>query len=109
MDDRTQQADVEGQTYSVGQVISSVPQGPDLGPTLSLIYINDLSTNVKSTVRLFVDDTIMYRRIHSQSDTHILQEDLRTLEQWKNDWQMSFNVNKYHALSVSKKIKADPP
>ena len=87
-------------------MISGVPQGSVLGPTLFLVYINDLGTNTKSTVRLFADDTILYRGIRSQSDTHILQEDLKMLEEWESNRQMSFNVSKYHVLSVSKRKKS---
>lgn len=73
---------------SVSQVISRVPKGSVLGLTLFLIHINDQSTNIKSTARLFADDTILYRRIYSKSDTNILQEDLRILEQWESDWHV---------------------
>ena len=73
---------------------SGVSQGYVFGPTPFLIYINDLITNIKSTAGLFAEDTALFRRIRSQSDTHILQEDLRTLEQWKSDWK-TFNVSKF--------------
>ena len=52
---RTRQVVVEGQVSSEGQVTSSVPQGSVLGPTLFLAYINYLSKNIKSQVRLFVE------------------------------------------------------
>jgi len=38
-------------------VISGVPQ---VGPTLFLLYINDLTKNIKSSVRLFADDCLIY-------------------------------------------------
>ena len=31
-----------------------------LGPLLFLVYINDLETNIKSNVKFFADDTMLY-------------------------------------------------
>ena len=105
LSDRTQQVLVEGQRSQIGKVTSGVPQGSVLGPTLFLVYINDLVTNVQSTVRLFADDTMLYRAIRTQADTSILQEDLNQLEAWESEWQMSFNASKCHVLTITKKRK----
>ena len=74
-----------------------VPLGLVLGPFLFLIFINDLRDNIKSSVRLFADDCVLYRNIHSLQDCLILQEDLDSLGLWEADWQMKFNVDKCHS------------
>ena len=52
-----------------------VPQGTVLGPTLFSIYINDLPDIVlHSSVKLFADDCILYRAVHTPADTEKLQE-----------------------------------
>ena len=83
-------------------VLSRVPQGLVLGPVLFLIFINDLPDNIRSSVRLFADDCVLYRNIFSPSDFEILQEDLDNLAQWESDWQMKFNVAKCHSMRVTR-------
>ena len=45
-------------------VSGKVPQRSILGPLLFLIYINDLSDNLSSNVKLFADDTSLFSVIH---------------------------------------------
>ena len=64
--------------------------------------INDLPDNIRSSVRLFADDCVLYRNIHSLQDCLTLQEDLTSLGQWEADWQMKFNVAKCHSMRVTR-------
>ena len=75
-----------------------------LGPVLFLVFINDLPDNIRSSVRLFADDCVLYRNICSPSDCLILQDDLDRLVQWEADWQMKFNVAKCHSMRVSRHL-----
>ena len=66
--------------------------------------------NIRSTVRLFANDTIMYLTITSDVDTVHLQEDLDKLASWEQAWMMSFHPEKCNVLTVSRKrniIKRD--
>ena len=77
--DRQQQVMVEGEFSDSCSVDSGVPQGTVLGPLLFLCHINDLPNCVKSTVRLFADDCLLYRTTITIQDQIQLQNDLLTL------------------------------
>ena len=95
---------LDGQASDPVPVLSGVPQGSVLGPALFLIFINDLPDNIRSSVRLFADDCVLYRNINSLTDCQILQEDLNSLAQWETDWQMKFNVAKCHSMRVTRHL-----
>ena len=63
-------------------VLSGVPQGTVLGPLLFSLYINDISTDIESEIRLFVDDCVCYREIKDTEDTLKLQKDIDQLGCW---------------------------
>ena len=67
-----------------------------------LIFINDLQDKIKSSVRLFVDDCILYRTNYSLQECLILQEDLDSLGLREAKWQKKFNVAKCHSMRVTR-------
>ena len=75
---RTQCVVVDGAESSWIPVTSGVPQGTVLGALLFLLYINDLPDCVSSSVRLFADDCLLYRRVTSVDDQLELQNDKQT-------------------------------
>ena len=83
-------------------VTSGVPQGSVLGPILFLIFINDISVGITSNIRLFADDTIIYRKIRNTEDAEKLQTDLRTLERCSREWQMEFHPSKCNTLHITR-------
>ena len=50
-----------------------------------LVSIIDLPDSIKSTVRLFADDTIAYRA--SNEDCARLQKDLDEIVEWERRWE----------------------
>ena len=59
-----------------------VPQGTVLGPLLFSLYINDISADIESEIRLFADDCVCYREIKNEEDTLKLQRDIDRLGSW---------------------------
>ena len=83
-------------------VTSGVPQGTVLGPILFLVYINDFNEYIKhSTLRLFADDSIIYKTIQNKEDTQKLQEDLTSAAKWEKNWLMSFHPDKGSVLQIT--------
>ena len=105
LSNRRQCVSINGNKSQWVDVISGVPQGTVLGPTLFLVYINDIFENVSSQMRLFADDSILYRQIDSPDDHKILQRDLETVLEWSKTWQMRFNIDKCHRMSITRRRK----
>ena len=78
LDHRLQRVLVNGKASSSTDVLSGIPQGTVLGPLLFLLYINDIATNIQSPMRLFADDSLVYREITSPADHAALQNDINT-------------------------------
>jgi len=85
-------------------VISGVLQGSVLGPTLFLIYINDVTdvfSDLSVSLSLFADDLKLY----TCYKTDILHNDLHTainrLTEWAKLWQLQIAIPKCSAFCIS--------
>lgn len=97
---RRQKVFVEGEFSEWGEVISGVPQGSVLGPTLFLIYINDIDCNLISKLGKFADDSKLAKAVENQQDVDAIRLDLLSLEKWSEDWQMQFNADKCSVIHL---------
>ena len=94
MSDRFQRVLPNGQTSDWETIQAGVPQGSILGPLFFLIYINDLTDNLNSNVKLFADDTSLFSEICDPLETaNVLNNDLRKIREWAEQWKMVFNPN----------------
>ncbi len=64
--------------------------------------MNDLPDNLISKVRLFADDCILYRVIHSKVDEDILQDDLHRLHLWAEKNSMTINSSKSKTITFGR-------
>ena len=90
--DRKQRTVLNGQSSSWGDISAGVPQGSILGPLFFLVYINDLTADLKCNVKLFADDTSLFTVVEdSNTAANDMNHDLELISQWAYDWKMSFN------------------
>ena len=83
-----------------------VSQGAICGPTLFLLYINDLSDDVVCDNAIYADDTTVYSKCDQASDlwqqfeyASELESDLRDTVDWGKKWLVDFNAGKTQLVS----------
>ena len=100
---RQQRVVVNGVKSDWTPVLSGVPQGTVLGPLLFSLYINDITSNIESEIRLFAHDCICYREIKNEKDTVKHQRDSDRLGCWARKWDMIFQPVKCNMMQLTRK------
>ena len=71
-----------------------VPQGSILGPLFFLIYINGLSDDLTSNLKLYADDTSLFSVAQNiNSATADLNDDLSKISNWALQWKINFDFD----------------
>ena len=100
---RHQRVVVNGAKSDWAPVLSGAPQGTVLDPLLFSLYINDISTDTDSEIRLFADDCVCYREIKDTEDTLKLQKDIDQLGCWARKWGIRFQPVKCNMMQITRK------
>ena len=80
-----------------------VLQGSVLGPLLFLVYVNDIATNIKASISLFADFTTLFYSDKCPVHVHsVLTQDLCTLHNWSELWNVTFNPQKTAVMTITK-------
>jgi hypothetical protein len=86
---------VNGTASDWASLRSGVTQGSVLGPILFVAFINDLPEAVSSVCSMYADDTKVYSSVKDASNKAQSQDDLDSLVNWADTWQLRFNADKY--------------
>ena len=100
LSNRTQEVVINTVHSNEVPVLSGVPQGSVLGPTLFLIFINDLPEVAETTVKLFADDTKTYNIVNCREDHDQLQRTTDQFSDWSHTWDLEFNAKKCKRLHL---------
>jgi len=97
---RRQQVKINNSTSSWKPVLSGVPQGSVLGPTLFAMFVADVPGKVRSLISMFADDTKMYAPLTDPTSTEKLNKDLSKLQNWSIKMQMKFHPDKCKVMHL---------
>lgn len=91
-------------------VSSGVPQGSHIGPTLFLIFINDITMELGNEVfvSLFADDLKIAGVVNQSTDSIKVQNAIDRLEIWCNNNCLHLNLDKCAVLSIGNRRKISP-
>ena len=84
-------------------VTSGVPQGSHIGPTLFLLFMNDLPDELRDIfISMYADDVKIARIIKSPQDSLIMQEAINKLKQWCDKNNLHLNLDKCVVLTIGR-------
>lgn len=102
--DRIQSVVIGNHKSSSLNVLSGVPQGSIIGPSLFILFLNDITDGLSDETNIFMyaDDTKIWREIHNDDDHAILQKDIDYLMDWALLNKMRFHPSKCKVIAVSR-------
>ena len=86
------------------EIFSGVPQGSVIGPSLFVIFTNDLPEILVNIAKLYA----YMSEMHSSVSTTSLQSDVDSALKWTKDWLVKFNISKCMVMHYGFSNKKSP-
>ena len=106
LSNRRLQVVLDGKSLQEYPVKAGVPQGSILGPTLFLLYINDLPDDVICNIAIYADYSTLYSKCDKSPDlwqqlelASEFESGLRDTVDWGRKWLFDFNAGKTQLVS----------
>ena len=100
---------LDGKSSQEYPVNAGVPQGSILGPTLFLLYINDLPDDLISNIAIYANDTTLYSKCNQASNlwqqlelASELESDLPDTVNWGRKWLVDSDDGKTQLVSFDR-------
>ena len=100
---------LDGKSSQEYPVNAGVPESSILGPTLFLLYINNLLDDVICNIAIYADVTTLCSKCDQASDlwqqlelASELESDLRDAVDWGKKWLVDFNAGKTQLVSFDR-------
>ena len=107
---RKQRVVINGSCSNFDSIEAGVPQGSVLGPLLFLVFINDITEGLETTISLYADDSLLYMISKSPIlNKAALDRDLVRIAKGSKQWLVSFSPEKTCDMSLSLRAVAVQP
>lgn len=92
------------------EIQAGVPQGSVLGPTLYLLYTNDLPQTENVLIGTFADDTALLAVDNNpQKASELLQKSISNISSWLQHWRIKANEQKSAQITFTLNRETCPP
>ena len=107
---RSQFVQISNTNSDILHTSCGVPQGSVFGLLLFVVYVNDISKNIESSISLFADDIVLSYFSKCPYNLHsVLLSDLKTLQSRADLGSISFNESKTNVVALSSNVSHHPP
>jgi hypothetical protein len=77
--------------------------------SIGITLINRIFMLTTFEKNVVADDSLLFRTINNQADSVLLQNDLASLQDWEDKWQVSFNAKKCQVIRITPKNRPPLP